>query len=133
MFSIRNYNQDDFSMLLKWWILQNEFPPTKEMLPEESTFICEYENIPLVSITLYLTNSKEFCLLDNFVGNPEWKGILRKSASREIIKHAEKVAKELGYKSIMCMAYKPNLKEYYPSFGYTQRLDNVSTFNKELN
>lgn len=72
-------------MIQSWWKLQNEFPPTLEMLPEESTFICEHNKIPLTAITVYLTNSLEFCMLDNFVGNPEMRGDLRKQASGLIL------------------------------------------------
>lgn len=132
MFNVRNFKKQDFEMVKKWWKDQNEFPPTLEMLPEESTFICEYEKFPMVAITLYLTNSKEFCMLDNFIGNPEIPKGLRKDASALIIDYAEKFAKELGYKSIFCMALHDKLSKYYQSFGYQQRLTNVSTFNKEL-
>lgn len=132
MFSVRNFKQVDFEMLQNWWKTQDEFPPTREMLPEETTFICEHNDLPLVSITLYLTNSKEFCMLDNFVGNPELRGDLRKEASALIISHAEQLAKKLGYKSIMCLALKDKLGEYYQSFGYKKRFSNVLTFNKEL-
>lgn len=132
MFKVRNYTEQDFSMLNQWWVAQDEFPPTKEMLPKESTFICEQDGVPLVSITLYLTNSKEFCMLDNFIGNPKMRGEIRKAASDFIIKYSEVIAKELGYKSILCFATKPKLKEYYPTFGYMKRCDNIASFNKEL-
>lgn len=132
--NIRNYKeQADFEMLKSWWIKQDEFPPTKEMLPEESTYILEIEGLgPIVSITLYLTNTREFCILDNFIGNPDFSGPARKEVSEIIISHAEKQAKELGYKSIMCMALKDKLKDYYQTFGYVKRFDNLATFNKEL-
>jgi hypothetical protein len=132
MFNVRNFTGSDFEMIQSWWKTQNEFPPTLEMLPEESTFICEFNKNPMVAVTLYLTNSKEFCMLDNFVGNPEQRGELRKEASQVIVSYAEAFAKELGYKSIMCMSLKNRLSEYYQSFGYIKRLTNVSTFNKEL-
>lgn len=132
MFKIKNYTNNDFKLILNWWVSQNEFPPTEDMLPEESTFICEHNGIPLTAITVYLTNSKEFCMFDNFIGNPKFPGALRKEASGLIISHAEKFAKELGYKSIMCLATENKLKNYYQGFGYIKRLDNISSFNKEL-
>lgn len=132
-FQIRNYTDADFEMIQGWWTKQNEVPPTKEMLPPDTTFICEYEGVPLVSITVYLTNSKEFCMLDNFVGNPEFPGEKRKEASGRIIGWSEVFAMTLGYKSMMCLAMKDKLKEYYTTFGYTKRFDNVATFNKALN
>lgn len=131
-FKIRNYTDSDFEMIQSWWTKQNEFPPTKEMLPEESTFICEYEGVPLTCITVYLTNSLEFCMLDNFIGNPEFSGEKRREASGRIIGWSEVFAMTKGYKSIMCLALKDKLKEYYQTFGYTKRFDNVATFNKEL-
>lgn len=132
MYKIRNFKAQDFEMVQSWWKAHEEFPPTIEMLPEESTFICEHDGIPLSAITVYLTNSKEFCMLDNFVGNPEMPGLVRQYSSILIIDHAERFAKDLGYKSMMCLAFEDKLKQYYQSFGYKQRLNNVSTFNKEL-
>jgi len=132
MFNVRKFKQTDFEMLHNWWKIQDEFPPTREMLPEESTFICEFNEIPMVSITVYLTNSKEFCMLDNFIGNPDVPKDLRKEASSLIIAYSEQFAKDLGYKSILCMSLKEKLSNYYQSFGYIKRLTNVSTFNKEL-
>lgn len=132
MFTIRNFKGNDLEMIQSWWKAQDEFPPTMEMLPPESTFICEVDDMPLVAITVYLTNSLEFCMLDNFIGNPEYSNNLRREASTFIVKYAEEFAKDMGYKSIMCLALKDKLKEYYQTFGYTLRFENASTFNKEL-
>lgn len=132
MYIIRPFTKNDFEMVQAWWKKQDELPPTLDMLPQESTFICEYNNSPLLAITVYLTNSKEFCILDNFIGNPEMTGKPRKDGSALIIEFAEQFAKDLGYRSMMCMAFKDKLKNYYQSFGYTKRFDNVATFNKEL-
>jgi hypothetical protein len=128
---IRNYKQEDFEMLQSWWKMQDEFPPTRDMLPEESTYIVEYAGNAVSAITLYLTNTKEFCILDNFIANPLFSGD-RRGASKMIIEYAEQQAKILGYKSIMCMALKDKLKDYYQTFGYVKRFDNLATFNKEL-
>lgn len=131
-YQIRQFEDSDYDMLRSWWIDYKEFPPTREMLPKETTFIIENNKTPLVAITLYLTNSMQFCMLDNFVGNPQFKGAIRKEASKLIIAHAEKVAKQAGYKSILCLAINEKLKEYYPTFGYKKYCDNISSFNKEL-
>jgi hypothetical protein len=132
MFKVRHYNKTDFPMISEWWNKHKEMGPTEEMLPEESTFICELNGTPLTAITLYLTNSKEFCMLDNFIGNPAFRGEDRKEASKLIIEYAENLAKDLGYKSIFCMALNDSLSDYYEFFGYKKRLNNVSTLNKEL-
>jgi len=132
MFKVRPYTKDDFQMINSWWVIQGEVAPTLAMLPEESTFICEFNGLPLTCITVYLTNSMEFCILDNFVGNPGYANLMRKEASALVISHAEKFAKDFGYKSMLCFAIKDKLKQYYPKFGYVKRCDNLTSFNKEL-
>lgn len=132
MYTIRLYTLRDFEMLQSWWKAVEEPAPTQEMLPLETTYIMEYNEIPILSVCLYLTNCNEFCDADCFVGNPEFDGDIRKIGAIKLSEFLEHSAKRLGYKKIRAFAYKDQLKKYYPELGFNKSMDNVASFIKEV-
>lgn len=128
--NIRFYKKQDFELLSSWWKQQNEPGPTLDMLPEDSTFIVEINNKPIISVCLYLTNCKEVCYIENLIANPEFKEN-RKEYIQVLFSFLQNFAKNLGYKKLMCMAYRDALKKRYQEIGLTKTLD-VSIFIKEL-
>lgn len=128
--NIRLFKKDDYELIRSWWIKANEFPPYQEMLPEESTFILEIDNQPKMCLTVYLTNCKFFAYLENFIKDPEFKN--SKNEVNQLLEHAEKFAKDKGYKVLFCLAYKDKLKKRYEELGYKNTLNNLSSFVKEL-
>jgi hypothetical protein len=132
MYTIRLYTIHDYPMLQGWWKAAEEPEPSKEMLPEDTTYIMEYNDVPILSVCLYLTNCNEFCDADCFIGNPEFAGEVRQIGAIKIVEFLEHSAKRLGYKKIRAFAYKDKLKEYYPNLGFKKTVDNVASFVKEL-
>lgn len=131
MFLVRPYEADDFLMITSWWREHEEIGPTEAMLPLESTYIVEQNKVPVLCATLYLTNSKEFCLVDNLVANPNVTE-KRMKAMDVMDEHLCMVAKKLGYKKLLCMTEKPVLKKRYMEFGYNPTLENITTLIKEI-
>ena len=132
MITIRNYKKSDFAMISGWWKKANEIGPLETMLPPESSFVAEIDNVPSLCVSLYLTNITEFCYAENFIGNPEMKGTLRREASHVLAKHVEGFAKNRGYKRLLCMAHKGPVKHRYEELGYSRTLDDVTTFCRIL-
>jgi hypothetical protein len=133
MYNIRAYKKSDFPVISRWWSEQNEVGPTELMMPEESSFIVESEFAePIAAVTIYMTNSKQFCLVDNLVGNPTFYGQYRKDAIAHLQSYLEKWASSKGYLSLMCMAYKPQLTKRYEDLGYMQTLSGVTTMIKNI-
>lgn len=128
---IRHYQKEEYYNVLSWWEQHEECAPTKDMLPEESTFILEENGIPWVCITLYLTNSKEFAWIDNLVANPAIKKS-SKEAVNTIVEHVEKFAKNKGYKKLFCMAIEDKLGKRYQELGYNMTCNSVKTFLKDV-
>lgn len=127
--NIRNYKNSDFTMLASWWTLSNVPCPLPGMMPEESTYILEKDNKALYSICLYLTNTKELCYIENFIKNPEYKD---KECSHLLVNHIFKVAKDLGYKRVICLSNNEKLKIRYQQLGGTPTLSNITSLVKEL-
>ena len=131
-YTIRSYSKKDYAELKRWWVSSKETVPPEDALSEESTFILELDNVPALSITVYLTNSKQVSYLENFIGNPDLKGDSRRKASQIIVDAACGFAKSLGYKRILCLAQKDKLKTRYTELGMQPVADNLSGFVREL-
>lgn len=134
MLKIINYKEKDhYGVIASWWEAAEEQPPTREMMPEESTFILEAKGKPWIAVTVYLTNSTEVAWVDNLIANPKMPGEgARKAAIAWLQKFLEEWALEKGYRKLFCMAAKPALAERYRELGYTSTLKNVETFVKTL-
>lgn len=130
-FKLRRYNGKDYEMVKHWWDLQREQAPTREMLPSESTWLLYDDESPILCVTLYLLNSKQFAMIDNFIGNPDFKGEKRREGTKFLLRFLEASAKEMGYKSLFCMGSNDKTKEYYKSIGFEKTLD-VTCFIKEI-
>lgn len=127
--NIRLYKEEDYEMISSWWKTANELAPPKEMMIEDSAFILEINNKPVISIMLLLTNSP-LAWLTSFVKDPEF--IDSKEASKAIVNYAENFAKDKGYKTILMFSYTDKLKKRYQDLGYIKSADNVSSFVKRI-
>lgn len=130
--NIRTYKDSDYNSIFAWWLMQNEMPPTKDMLSTETTFILEDNDIPLVCLTLLLTNVKSLCYAEFLVGNPDYANENRKKATRLISEYVCEYAKTLGYTTILASAVNVKLKQYYTELGWTPALDNVLQLRRNL-
>jgi hypothetical protein len=129
---IRPYLPTEFEMVRRWWLAHGEVPPLPDMLPPDSTFILELHRQPALCVSLYLTNSPEICYVENFVGNPELKGEARREGTEKLLAHLEMVARGRGYRRLICLGHKPELKKRYQEIGFTPTVDNITGFAKEL-
>ena len=132
MYSVTPYREEQFDLIKSWWDAAGEFAALPGMMPEDSTLIVNYEGRPLASLTIYFTNSKEIAYLENLVGNPEFKGEIRKKGVEILTRSAEQLAKSRGYKRLLCLTEKTKLKGRYEELGYLPTLNNVTTFVREL-
>ena len=128
--NIRLYNKSDYEMIKNWWIDSNECPPFEDMLTEDSTFILEMHGKARMCISVYMTNCKAIAYLENFIKDPNFKD--SNTCSKILVEHAEKFAKDNGFRHLVCLSYKEKLKTRYEKLGYSNTLNNLSSFCKEL-
>lgn len=127
--SIRNYTSADHAMLTSWWTAADMPSPPIEGTPA-TTYILEKDGIAVASVCLHLMNNSAFCMIDHLVSNPEIKN--RKGMSSALIAHAEKEAKSHGYKYVVCLTNKDNLKLAMKNRKYIPVYENITTFAKEI-
>jgi len=132
-YKIRHYNGSEYQLIKSWWVDIKEVPPLPIMLPEESTYIFEVNGEPSICVTLYLTNSKAFCMIDNLICSPSLKDKGTRREAIELFKnYIDGVVKEKGFAGILCMTEKPALKKRYMELGYKPTLEGVTTLVKEI-
>jgi hypothetical protein len=129
---IQLFNKKFYPEIKEWWIKQGEIEPSLSMLPEDTTFLFFKDGKPIISICLYLTNCKEVCYLSNFIANPLYREKDRKDLVKEALTFIEIFAKHSGYKRILCFGYKEKVKKRFQDLGLDKRLDNISSFVKDL-
>lgn len=132
MFRVRGFKRHEYEIIKGWWDAAGEVAALPGMMPEESTFVVEFDQIPMAAITVYLTNTKEVAYLENLVGNPKFKGPIRRQGVAQLVRYAESFARSLGYKRLLCMSEKGKLKERYQELGYTPTLSDITTMVREI-
>ena len=125
--NIRPFKDSDYETICSWL----NFKPTKDVLSGSSTYVLENDNKLLFCLTIYFTNSKNLCLIENFAGNPNFKEE-RKKYSQYLWLYCERLAKEMGYKNVMVLSNIDKLTQKYEQFGYTKFMDNVVALKKDL-
>lgn len=127
---IREYKESDYDTVLNW-LKDENFTPSKDLMSKSSTFVLEENNVPLFCITIYLTNCKEVCFIENFAGNPDFKKE-RQKHSQLLFTYMENLAKDLGYKSILCFSGVEKLTQKYEEYGYKRIMNNLTALGKVL-
>lgn len=132
LLTIRAYKKNDWPLVKQWWALSKEVAPLETMMPTESSFVAEIDGNPALAVTVYLTNTPEVTYVENFIGNPEYRGETRKKLTEMLLACLGDFVSRLGYRRLLCMSEKPELKNYYKEIGFTKTLDGVATFTKEV-
>jgi hypothetical protein len=128
--SIRRYvATNDYPIISSWY---RDEAPSKEALPEDSTFIFELNDIPALSVTLYLTNCKEICMVEHFIGNPDLSGSDRRQATIALNNFISDFAKALGYKNLVAMTANVKLQNYYQGLGYKKVSGDLPVLKREI-
>lgn len=127
---IKQFQSDNYQMIKSWWDCAKEVAPELNMLPRTS-YIMYHNQLPILSVSLFITNGP-LAWVDNYIGNPEFKGEVRKQCGKLLLNHLEEVAKLNGKDRLFCMSVNDKTSKRYVELGFTKTCSNVSTFTKEL-
>lgn len=132
MYTIRHYNEDDFTLIKGWWDACGEAAPTEELLPLGSTLILELEGTPALCASLLLTNCRGVSYLENFIGNPALKGKKRQEASKTFMDLIANFASDCGYSRMVGYTYSEKLKDYYKDLDFKNVKSNAHCMVREF-
>lgn len=126
---IRSYKPTDYENICSW--VGTRIP--EGMLVENGTFVLEIENVAALTLSVFLTQSKQVAYLMGFYKNPIFKSISLEPFGQQLWNHCFEHAQSKGYKRILCFAETnvPKLQEKYMRFGMTKTIDLVG-FVKEI-
>jgi len=115
--NIRRLNDEDYSILVKWWGAWPEWQaPPKTFLPDTG-FIVEKNNIGIVAGYVYMTNSKA-ALLEWIISNPEYRESDRKDAITLLIQAVERVLSDQGIKHVFTIGRHKSLINLHKKLGW---------------
>lgn len=118
MYTIRNFNSADFSLLSSWWEKrQKEHAPTLDMMPEGTSYIIEYNNVPIASMCWISTNCKAVAYCANFISNPEIEKKVRKEAVKLLFDHISKEARDRGYQNLLAFSHTSKVGDRFSELG----------------
>lgn len=103
----RYFENDDYLMLREWWDAWKWVPIPKEFLPPTGIVIGDDDG-DICAVFIYRTDTP-IAWVENYISNPNAKGVRRKEAMRRLIIEAEKEAKSLGFSVIMSAVKHDNL------------------------
>lgn len=129
---VKKYTDSDKELIASWYKFYNLNPQDLENIPKDSTFIIEKDGNPIVIGSLYFTICGNYATGSDVVGNPEFKGEVRAEAVEKLIKTAEVMAKELGYRYFVFSTVQEKLKDKYIAYGYNQ-YSKAFIFCKQIN
>lgn len=129
---IRKYHPTDLSLLESWAKAYGIASLNEAAIPS-TTYIAEVGGEPVVSLSMMLTNNREFAYLEYAIGNPSFASSeVRKSVFKDLVQWMEHLAKSAGYKRLVCLAPDPKLEAYYDSLGYKVERRGLSFLMKDL-
>ena len=129
----RLYTDSDYPEVKRWYAATQEGIPSPDLFPFDSTLIVEADNTPVFCLIVYLTNCKELCYFEGFIGNPDFSSSDRAEASKFMVEVACTFAKDFGYKRAMTFSYRDKVKQRISELGFQRTLNDLSAFVRELN
>ena len=130
--NIKPYKNSDYPEVASWLFLSYKQIAPPSILLEEGTFILELDNVPALSLTVLLTQTKDMSYIFNFIKNPKFKNNNLEEYGQQLWNHCFDYAKSKGYKQIICFSENEKLTEKYQRFGMKKNLEHLTSFIKEL-
>jgi hypothetical protein len=101
-------------------------------LPVDSTYVAEWSGVPVVALSFFFTNSRALLLVDNLMSAPSAPHQLRRVAIDQMNGFMDALARQLGYRRILCFTSVPKLVERYQELGFQDSGTDLTSLIKEL-
>lgn len=136
MFKVRWLEAEDYDTLYKWWKdWRWTIPPTREDLPDEGKcgVMVSYDGIDICAGFMYLTNSKNYALIEYIVSNFEFKDkTIRNEGKKQVVEALTYLIQAQGYKKIFTSLKNEGLKQSFIECGFEVGSKNTTELIKIL-
>lgn len=128
--NIRNLKSSDYELISSWWKDIGQHGPTQGQLPEDSSFILELDNKPILTMSVFLTNT-DIAYFENLISDPNFKHN-RKFYTQALMDHSFSFAKSKGYKYAVAFTTNEKLVNRNLKIGFDTAVRNLFLLSKEL-
>lgn len=132
MINIRPYRHSDYEMIASWWTQHGEAGPLPGMMVEDGTFVVEVDQAPVMSLTCFLTQSKQIAYFEGYVAKPGISKKLSNECGRELWNHCFDYARERGYSNVICYTYREKLAKRYEELGMQRSTSGLHSLVRSL-
>jgi|HubBroStandDraft_4_1064222.scaffolds.fasta_scaffold286539_2 hypothetical protein len=132
MILIRPYDESDFDMICSWWKAHEEVGPIPGMMIKDGTFVLEYESLPVMTMTVYTTQTLEVAFFEGFCSRPDVDGDLRKSLGKQLWEHCYQYLRDKGFKRVIAYTNHWKLAKRYMDLGMKANIGGLISLGKEL-
>lgn len=133
MYTIRPYNKNQDLELIYSWCKSYGLPDTvRTNIPEDTTYVLEYNNQPIMSACLYLTNCKNFSFIENAIKDRSIDKNVTEKGLEILFSYLESKSRELGYRMTFIMAdsHLEKLNSKYFNMGYKVAIPSITLLCK---
>lgn len=115
-------------MLLEWWRMRSEYPPSEDMMPEGTSYIVEVDGVPIASMCWIMTNVRAAAYCANFISDPQSNREIRRFAISILFDHILEEANAMGHHKLLAFGYKPKVMDRFLDMGFVPTLQGLSAF-----
>lgn len=129
---IRPYKESDFETIKTWWQQHNGIPPQPGMMIEDGTFVVEWSGEPVMTLTVFKTQSTEIAFFEGFCKHPYLPKELSYQFGSNLFEHCYEYLQKNGYKRAILYAEYEALVKRYEALGMTKALSGLTSMTRVL-
>ena len=119
---IRPYRESDYEIICSWWREHKETPPLPGMMVEDGTFVVEVGGCPVMTMTVFTTQSKEISYFEGYCSEPGLEKKFRNTIGKSLWEHCYTYLRDRGYKRVLIFTEKHKLVKRYEELGMRQNV-----------
>lgn len=132
MIEIRHYKDSDFDEICSWWKEHNEFAPLPGMMTVDGTFVVEHYGLPVMTLSVLMTQSKEISYLEGYCARPGLPKDVSHELGEMLWEHAYNYLKSVGYKRVIAFTDKEALLNRYEDLGMRRNMSGLYSLGRVL-
>lgn len=132
MVNIRHYRDTDFDEICSWWVAHKEFAPLEGMMTKEGTFVLELDGIPVMTLSVMMTQSKEISYFEGYCAKPGLPKEISQTLGKILWQHGYDYLKKKGFNRVIAFTEKEALARRYEDLGMNRNMGGLTALGRVL-
>ncbi len=129
---IRRFSEHEYDMICSWWSDHGEFGPQPGYMNDECTFVLEYDDEPVMTMTVYETQNKHVSYFEGYCAKPGLEKSLRNSLGQILWDYCYEYLAEKGFMAVSCITHKSQLALRYQNLGMNSYASGLYSLGRDL-